>query len=907
MKKYAVIICVLAVMVLMPITVWAADGGSVDARNYSYSVTPVMEPFNGFFFVKTDNPDPRTFRFEDKSSVYRIRPYILRDVKNDGSQALYADVNYEDENTGRVSGGYIFYGGGTDGGELVLEVCDDPGAYYLSWKETGTKITLPKLKSTRDYLIDTYAKKSSFFDNLDAVQDGLRSISLYSGSFVRGRLNKAYDHWLVSLSPHVDQNFYIFSPYEREDNRTLFSSAVYPYLLDSWGFPGMMESVASALNSSAKIEWSSSSHDQVEITYNGETHVYGGQGGHPGQSIGEDNIKRRFTFGSGSAGITLDSMRSLLIDYTSVQMEDDIPREDALTWKQIFNTVGSGSWARVSPGGKGPSSTAFAYFYQQGDGNTFDTSEKELGTSLYWGGDLAFAEDAWVDGRYVDKWKGFVRGERFEDHPTSSIIVKDVMVPQIPHSYKYEKNAADQWEMVYYVTGDITEKKRTVVYKYQNGEWVAWNLIFDNGCANYEAIRQMADRGVIDSRYLDKVLLTKSEVDALGVDSNTNVNPDKGFVYDGSAKPGTAYDESAGHSWNKGKVEKEPDCDIAGRKVYTCLVCGQTRTETIAATGHKWGKPSYTWEKDYSKVRAARTCQNNSKHVESETMPATENVLKAVSCDDIGIVEYTAAFNNPAFNPVKRRVFVNQLGHSWGKYEVITAPTAENEGTKAATCVRCGTRNTIAIPKVVNDITPTLEVADKAPSDKSIPKISAAKIKTSGSVLKGQLKIQFPVSTAADNYLIQHRVAGTAQPVNGWSNGKGSYTIKGLKKNSLVQFRIIGYAKQYDWSWHCGTWSDVSYRYMRSVKLKKVTPGKKKLTVTWAKDSNSSGYYIQYSTKKSMAKAKTIKISKKSKTKYTIRKLKKGKKYYVKVMPVKVKSGKTYTGILSKAKSAKVK
>ena len=70
---------------------------------------------------------------------------------------------------------------------------------------------------------------------------------------------------------------------------------------------------------------------------------------------------------------------------------------------------------------------------------------------------------------------------------------------------------------------------------------------------------------------------------------------------------------------------------------------------------------------------------------------------------------------------------------------------------------------------------------------------------------------------------------------------------------------------------------------------------------------DASGYRVQYSTKKNMSGAKTVKINGKTKTKCTIKKLKKGKKYYVKVMPVKVKSSKTYTGILSGAKGARVK
>ena len=68
MRKYAVIFFVLAVMTLLPVTVWADGGGGAGAGDYIYKVTPLMPPFNLFFFVETENPDPRTFRFEDKSS-----------------------------------------------------------------------------------------------------------------------------------------------------------------------------------------------------------------------------------------------------------------------------------------------------------------------------------------------------------------------------------------------------------------------------------------------------------------------------------------------------------------------------------------------------------------------------------------------------------------------------------------------------------------------------------------------------------------------------------------------------------------------------------------------------------------------------------------------------------------------
>lgn len=60
----------------------------------------------------------------------------------------------------------------------------------------------------------------------------------------------------------------------------------------------------------------------------------------------------------------------------------------------------------------------------------------------------------------------------------------------------------------------------------------------------------------------------------------------------------------------------------------------------------------------------------------------------------------------------------------------------------------------------------------------------------------------------------------------------------------------------------------------------------KALKLTWKKSSSISGYEVQYSTSKSFASAKTIKVSK-SKTGYTIKNLKGSKKYYITIRAYK--------------------
>lgn len=92
------------------------------------------------------------------------------------------------------------------------------------------------------------------------------------------------------------------------------------------------------------------------------------------------------------------------------------------------------------------------------------------------------------------------------------------------------------------------------------------------------------------------------------------------------------------------------------------------------------------------------------------------------------------------------------------------------------------------------------------------------------------------------------------------------------------------------------------------VKIKKVKAAKKgkKATVTWKKVSGAAGYQVTYSLKKKFKNAKTITVSA-SKAKTVLKKLKKNKKYYVKVRAFKTYRGQTYYGNYSKVKKVTIK
>ena len=106
--------------------------------------------------------------------------------------------------------------------------------------------------------------------------------------------------------------------------------------------------------------------------------------------------------------------------------------------------------------------------------------------------------------------------------------------------------------------------------------------------------------------YTDYTLYAASELD-------TKVKP-----YTGAGKltlttlqwEKTSYNEAkqehTEHVWNDGEVQKEATCTEEGSKLYTCIVCGDTKTEVIPAAGHNY---STEWTID----KEATTTEEGSK------------------------------------------------------------------------------------------------------------------------------------------------------------------------------------------------------------------------------------------------------------------------------------------------------
>ena len=836
------------------------------AAGYSYTITPLLAPFNEYFFVKTDNPDPTSFRFVDKTSAYiEDEPSVISAAWDswDDKPYLYQDIKYQNRNTGRVDGGYIFCGSYTDGGEIVLQTNSGSDGYDVTWNDTKKKFKLPALKDVVDYLIGRYATKSSFFDNMDAVQKGFSSICLYSGSYIRGKLKRATDYWGMSTSPHKDQLFYIQSPYTRDDGMSLFASAIYPYRYDSLGFPGVMARVAKRLDSSAEISWDDDYHYMVNVTYRGETRSYGGQGNGKGQGLSEDKIKQYYTFGSGGTKITLEGTKKLLDEYSRVEMKDDIPRADSITWKSIYNTVGSGSWVRLIEitGIFGGTQTGYSYLYQEGDGSYFYTdSAGDNGSEIYWGGDLGYASDVWVDGRYVDAWECYVPGEKFEDHPYSDIMLK-ISVPQIKYEFKNIYNEETGLYDTDFTIISVSEEQKNVRFSYLSDE-KQWRCIYvdelyDDDCASYYDIEYLVSEGLLDKKYLRDYVLTSDDVAKLKVDRNTNKIPDDYYIYDRSAKPGTSLKNHT-HNYVTDSVVK-PTYTAQGYTLQKCKICGSEKKINYTAkltlakvTGFKvksifstnvtlqWNKNSaasgYEIEqyKDGKWVNVAKITSN----------ATTSYTVKGLAAGTAGyqfrIRAYRTEGKNKAYSGYSATVKVNTNPYGVGGFKCSSKSSTSvtlkwNKGTTASgyqlqqykngkwVTIYTGTKATNTSYTVKNLKAGTAGYRFRIRAYKTYGNTkqygswsSEVKVNTNPygvggfkakSTAKNSITLGWNKGTTASGYQLQQYKGGKWVTVyTGTKATSTSCTIKSLKANTSYKFRIRAY-KTYGNTKQYGSWS----------------------------------------------------------------------------------------------------
>lgn len=490
----------------------SAAAGTVDVTKYSYEIIPVISPFSRYLYVRTDNPDPVSFRLVDKNSVLYGKDAKSTIVTSEGGgwistkdldpgtyyvcRALFPDVAYKDEAAWRVNGGYIFMtrDAYSDGGEFtLLQQTGGTDLGSLTYKETSVKVSAPKMTNPIGYLIDRFTDRSKgLFENLDAVQAGLDKLAIYPRSvYDSDSPNEDRPYPLLAASPYEELTYNEHYDMYNAMSEGMLASKAFPLVLDSLGFPGTMASVAQALDPNAVVE-SGDMHWEIKVTSGGTTKVYGGAGKGGNDPLYSERVNVIYTFADAGKLPSVDKVSDILYSYEAVAAADAAKYYDLIAGRTFRDTIAAtgGTWVRVATEG---------WF---GFGATF-------GYLIPFAGGVRIISDAWVDGHYINTYERVELGTKFEEHPTAGIVVRNMTYTDIngdEHTqdvlFEYDA-AADNW---------------SAKWTYANNWWIS-----------------------TDAPIPDEFILTREEVDAMDVTKGGDRVPESGLVYDGTEYPGTPF------------------------------------------------------------------------------------------------------------------------------------------------------------------------------------------------------------------------------------------------------------------------------------------------------------------------------------------------------------------------------
>lgn len=160
-----------------------------------------------------------------------------------------------------------------------------------------------------------------------------------------------------------------------------------------------------------------------------------------------------------------------------------------------------------------------------------------------------------------------------------------------------------------------------------------------------------------------------------------NCNESKYEVFD---PLGHDYITDESKSWDATCTEK-------GHISGSCRRCGKVLDEDIAPLGHEWSEWEVTKEPTFeSEGLIVRTCSRDNNHKESKVLPAfnsldyVEHIITEPTCTEEGRATYSYSLGSTNF---VFSVTLEALGHDFGEWEIVSAPTLTEEGEIKAVCL----------------------------------------------------------------------------------------------------------------------------------------------------------------------------------------------------------------------------
>ena len=292
--------------------------------------------------------------------------------------------------------------------------------------------------------------------------------------------------------------------------------------------------------------------------------------------------------------------------------------------------------------------------------------------------------------------------------------------------------------------------------------------------------------------------------------------------------------------------EKEADCKNDGYALKECVGCGERKNFTVRAEKHR-----------FALTVTEPTC----------TEAGTKTYL--CSCG----YQYTEEIPKPSHNIVS--------------IPAISATYKKSGLTEGKKCADCG------------DVT----VKQKKVKRLTLKKVKALKAKSIKVSDSSYVKLQWKSVKGAEKYEVYRYVNKNWKKIKTVTST--AYTVKKLTAGKTYKFKVRAVAGD-----NKGDFSSVyTAKIIPSKTSVTLKAEKNQLTVSWKTVSDVKGYQLMYSTSKKFTKktTKTVAIKNAKTKKTTIKNLKKGTKYYVKVRAYKTVGKTKIYSAWSSVKNVKIK
>ena len=146
------------------------------------------------------------------------------------------------------------------------------------------------------------------------------------------------------------------------------------------------------------------------------------------------------------------------------------------------------------------------------------------------------------------------------------------------------------------------------------------------------------------------------------------------------------------HTWDDGEVTVPATCETEGKKLFTCKVCGDKKTEAVNALGHDWNtgeillQPTCTATGE--RKQTCLTC-GKTRTVEMEKLEHNFELIPALAptCEASGHGERQQCSVCGYVLPIDNAI--PPLGHTFGEWETLIAATDDHAGLQIRTCTVC--------------------------------------------------------------------------------------------------------------------------------------------------------------------------------------------------------------------------